>query len=150
VRAIAALATALWLPRPAERFARLTQRIPLVRRASLPKIAGSDLRDRLMRARNHVAQGRSGMPLNALASLVDFGHHVRGILGEVRVPALLMHSRGDHTVPFECLDALAQGLSSREIKRVALERSFHVLPLDVEREQVFRAVAEHMMTHLNA
>ena len=148
VRAIAVLASALWLPRGAERFDAIMQRLPPFRELALPKLAGSDIADREMRAANRIAQGKAGMPLPALHSLVEFGHYLRDKLGDVRAPALVMHARQDHTVPFACQAYIARALGSREVTELVLERSFHVITLDLEREQVENAVADHLLKHL--
>lgn len=140
--AICVMAAPLWLPPQAETFARVTARLPLIRRAALPKLAGSDIRDPEMKRRNGIAQGRAGMPLPALASLVELGAHLRDKLGDVKVPTLLMHSERDHTVPFACMDGIASRLGTREYQKVVLHESFHVITLDVERDRVFAAVAD--------
>jgi carboxylesterase len=144
--AICALAPALFLTPSALRFVDVTRRMPLVQRAALPKLAGSDILDRELRRLNGIAQGRAWMPLPALASLVDLGAHVRAHLHEVRLPILLAHSRNDHTVPFACMEAVAAavGTPRRDVRRLILERSYHVITLDVERETVFQAVADHI------
>ena len=75
--AVCALAPALFLAPPALRFVEVTRRLPLLHRAALPKLAGSDIFDRELRRLNGIAQGRAWMPLAALTSLVDLGTHVR-------------------------------------------------------------------------
>lgn len=149
VSSIALLATALWLPSRALRFDALVQATPFVRNLALPKLAGSDIRDKEMRRRNQIAQGRAGMPLPALHSLVELGAYLKPRLHEVTHPALLMHSRQDHTVPFACMDHLAKHLGTPpgSLHEVPLEQSFHVITLDVEREQVFRAVEDHVRAY---
>jgi carboxylesterase len=140
--ALCVLSAPLWLPPQAEKFARFMQRLPLVRRAALPKLAGSDIRDTEMKRRNRDAVPRAGMPLPALASLVDLGAHLRDHLGEVTTPTLLVHSERDHTVPFACMDAIAYRLGTREYRTLTLHESYHVVTLDLERDKVFAAVAE--------
>jgi carboxylesterase len=132
----------LWLPPQAVAFARTMTRLPLLRSLALPKLAGSDIRDPEMKRRNSVAQGRAGMPVAALGSLVDLGEHLLDKLGEVRTPTLLMHSLEDHTVPYDCMDAIAHRLGTVEYQKVTLKESFHVLTLDVERDRVFAAVGD--------
>jgi carboxylesterase len=146
--AIALLATALWLNDTAARFDRLVQRLPVVRGLAMPKLAGSDLSDREMRRLNQIAQGKAGMPLPALHSLVEFGRYMKPRVGEVKAPALVGHGRHDHTIPFECMEYLVRALGSKEITQLVLERSFHVVTLDVEREQVFDAVCKHVTKYL--
>lgn len=140
--AICVLAAPLWLPPQAESFARITSRLPLVRRAALPKLAGSDIKDPDMKRRNARAQRRAGMPLSALASLVELGAHLRDKLGDVRTPTFLAHSERDHTVPFACMDAIAHRIGTSEYGKLVLHESFHVITLDVERDRVFARVAD--------
>lgn len=139
--AICVMSAPLWLPPQAEKFAHFTSRLPLIRRASLPKLAGSDIRDPEMKRRNHDAVPRAGMPLAALSSLVEFGAHLRDKLGDVKTPTLLIHSERDHTVPYDCMDAIAHRLGTAEYKKVTLRESYHVITLDVERDRVFAEVA---------
>ncbi len=145
---IGVLAAPLWLPPQAEKFARVTSSLPFVRKLALPKLAGSDIRDPEMKRRNARAVPRAGMPLAALGSLVDLGAHLRDRLGDVKTPTLLMHSERDHTVPFECMDAIAHRLGTAEYRKVALHESFHVITLDLERDKVFAAVAEWVAKYL--
>jgi carboxylesterase len=142
ISAIALLSTALWLPEPAMRFARFTQRVWFLRGAALPTIAGSDISDRAMR-RENARHKVAGMPLAPLHSLVEMGTYLKPRLGEITQPALLVHGRNDHTVPFACSEYLAAHLGSDEKRLIALERSYHVVTLDVEREDVFRHVEAH-------
>ena len=139
--AICVMSAPLWLPPQAVEFSRVMARLPVVRKLALPKLAGSDIRDAEMKRRNHDAVPRAGMPLPALASLIELGAHLRDRLGEVTTPTLLIHSERDHTVPYECMDAIAHRLGTAEYKKVTLRESFHVITLDVERDKVFAEVA---------
>jgi carboxylesterase len=148
VGALAGLATALWLPAWALALDELLQRVPFMRRAVLPKVAGFDIADREMR---HINDGRSGgMPISCLHSLIELGARRAqpGALAEVHAPTLLGHSQNDHTVPFECMDALAHRLGPRVVRKLVFQRSYHVLTLDLDREALFEAVAEHFLTYL--
>lgn len=147
---IAALSTPLWLSTGAEKLAQLVKKRPFVGRLAMPKLAGSDLRDREMKRRNARAVPRAGMPLGALASLVELGLTLRDgeALRAVKTPTLLMHSERDHTVPFANMDGIAGRLGATTIKKVALQESFHVITLDLERDRVFDAVAEWLSAYL--
>ncbi len=61
-------------------------------------------------------------------------------LPRVRVPALVMHSRQDHTAPVGCAERLARKLGGA-VKHVALTESYHLIASDVEREQVAAEVS---------
>lgn len=146
--AVAALAAPLWLPPWADRFARLSARLPLWRALALPKLSGSDLFDPALRRRNEAAQGRARMPLSALASLVALGDHLRHTLGDMTVPVFLAHSERDHTVPFACMDAIAHRIGTLEYAKLVLHQSFHVITLDVERALLFERVADWIERHI--
>lgn len=64
--------------------------------------------------------------------------HLGDDLPEIRCPVLLMHGRQDHTVAFGQMDLLASRIGSSDIRKVALERSYHVLTVDHERDIVRR------------
>jgi carboxylesterase len=140
--AICVMSAPLWLPPQAVKFSHVMARLPVVRNLALPKLAGSDIRDPEMKRRNHDAVPRAGMPLPALASLVELGAYLRDKLGDVKTPTLLMHSERDHTVPYECMDAIAHRLGTSAYKKVTLHDSFHVITLDVDRDTVFAQAAD--------
>jgi carboxylesterase len=139
---IVVMSAPLWLPPAAAVFANVTSRLPVVRRVAFPKIAGSDIKDREMKRRNERAQGRAMMPVTALASLVDLGNYLRDKLGDVKTPTLLMQAEHDHTVPYECMDAIAYRLGTDEYHKIVLRQSYHVITLDVEHDKVFASVAD--------
>jgi carboxylesterase len=145
VTAIASLSTPLWLMPAAERGIGWARRLPWMQRLALPKFAGPDICDPEMRAANAVAQGRAAMPFLPVLSLADLQAHLRTRLHEVKAPTLLMHARRDHTAPFACMEALQRELP--DARAIALERSFHVITLDVERQMVFDAVREHVLRY---
>ncbi len=65
---------------------------------------------------------------------------MRADLPNVRAPTLVIHGRHDHTVPMEDSLELTGSLGSDVIERLWLDRSFHVVTLDVERSTVSNAV----------
>jgi carboxylesterase len=145
VAALALLATALYLPPWQARGIRRASRSWLLKRLAMPKPLGSDIADPAMRRRNPTRS----MPFATLASLVDCMEHVRPRLGEVACPALVAHGRKDHTIPFACADELAARLAGT-VERMTLERSFHVLTLDLEREALFARIGDFFERHLAA
>lgn len=147
LRAIEVLSAPLWLSRINEAAIALTRRIGRVPKVVLPAWGGSDLADPAMRRRNHLAQGRGGLPIPAVLSLRDFMDHVRGKLAAVQVPTLLVHSRNDHTAPFACMKVIADGLGTRNLEELPLTRSFHVITLDHDRALVADTVRAHIERH---
>jgi carboxylesterase len=105
--------------------------------ACIPKLKGSDISDPEMRDANPSLRA---FPISAVTSLFDLMNQVRADLPSVRAPTLVIHGRRDHTVPMEDSLELTGSLGSEVIERLWLDRSFHVVTLDVERGAVSNAV----------
>jgi len=106
------------------------------RRRLLP--AGqSDIRDLAVRA----AHPKSG-PFRVAAALAfnDLRREVRARVGAVTQPVLIVHSRLDRTCPVAGGRWLASALGSRDVEMHVLERSGHVIPVDVEGARVVELV----------
>lgn len=71
-------------------------------------------------------------PLAPLVSFHEGTVALRGDLGRITCPVLIMTSPQDHVVPPANSDLLAGGVTG-PVERVALERSFHVATLDHDR-----------------
>ncbi len=147
VQALALLATPLWLPGWQERAIGKLAALTGLQRLAVPKLAGRDLRAKDV---PKASLKPWGMPVRALASLVELMRTMRSRLPEVRQPTLLAHGLLDHTVSPSCLEALATELGTppEQLTRLLLPRSFHILPLDVERELLLTALTEHLSRHL--
>ncbi|HET6146937.1 MAG TPA: alpha/beta fold hydrolase [Polyangia bacterium] len=111
----------------------------------IPKLKGSDISDVEMRDANPSLRA---FPISAVTSLFDLMDQVRPDLPNVRVPTLVIHGRQDHTVPMEDSLELTGSLGSEVIERLWLERSFHIVTLDVERSTVSSAIASFLARHL--
>jgi carboxylesterase len=82
------------------------------------------------------------MPLKAALSLHQLARMVRPRLGEIVQPALLIHSRLDHTCPYEKnVGFVMSHLGSAEKRAVTLEESYHVITVDSEKDRVASEVA---------
>lgn len=101
----------------------------------LPKPNGPDVADPATRA---VSRSYLAMPLAAVLELLRLRAVVRAELGRVRQPALLLHGRNDHSAPVTNLELLRQKLGSRDVEVHVLERSWHVVTVDYDREEVAR------------
>ena len=80
------------------------------------------------------------LPLPALHQLLRLQKHTRRVLSQVRQPALIIHSRQDHTCPPSNAAILQRGLGG-PVREVLLEDSFHVISIDVDKERVAAEVA---------
>jgi carboxylesterase len=149
VQALCVLSSPLWLPAWQERAIRALCQVPGLRQLAVPKLAGSDVRARDLP--RHDLRPK-GMPFLALRSLLDLMTEARGHLPEIKQPTLLAHGMLDHTAPFACLAAFAEELGTEppHLRCLALPRSYHLIPLDVEREILFEAVLEHLTRYIGA
>jgi carboxylesterase len=124
-----------WLPALA--------RIPWLSRrwASIPKANGPDIADPAVRA---ASRSYRAMPLVAVLQMLRLQAIVRGDLRRVTQPALLLHGRHDHSVPLDNLDLLRRTLGSRRIETRVLERSWHVVTLDYDRDEVVKLTTDFL------
>ncbi|HET9597842.1 MAG TPA: alpha/beta fold hydrolase [Anaeromyxobacteraceae bacterium] len=144
VDGLALLAPALRLAGTARLAGLLARRTPLgALLPPVPKLGGSDVRDREMRRRNPTMRA---VPLGAVGELVALAHHVDAILPGVVAPALVVASRHDHTVRLAGARRLARRVGSGPARLLVLERSYHLVGIDVERDRVADAVAEFLET----
>jgi carboxylesterase len=105
-------------------------RLPI---ASIPKTNGSDVSIPEIR---HGNPGLPALPVAAVAQLFELMDVVRADLPSVRAPTLVVHGRHDHVVPMDDSLELTGSLGSEIIERLWLERSYHLVGLDVEKAQV--------------
>jgi len=143
VEALVLCGTPLRLGDPRVRWLPALARVPwLARRwATIPKGGGPDIADPVVRA---ASRSYDAMPLTALLELLRLQTVVRAELRRVTQPALLLHGRHDHSVPVASLDLLRRSLGSRTVETHVLERSWHVVTLDYDRDEVARLAAEFL------
>jgi carboxylesterase len=114
-------------------------RVPGIRRLGLtiPK-RGRDISDPVLRA-----QSRSypKIPLAAVVEVLRLQEVVTPLLAQITVPTLILHARHDHTAPVANAGWLAAALTAAgDVQTEILERSWHVITEDVERDHVARTV----------
>lgn len=146
VACVASLAAPLWLDGLGGKLARLLQgpagdRVrALVPR--LPKLGGSDVRDRRARAEN---PSYRAIPTRALGELLAFMRVVDAELAAVTPPVLVIHAEHDHTAPVACAARIAERTRAEAVH--ILPRSFHLIAIDVERELVAAEVIRFIRRH---
>lgn len=149
IAAVASLAAPLWLSGLAHLAARATR--PGTRLGAavrqLPKLGGSDVRDPAMKRAN---RSYRVVPVRALHQLIEFMQLVRSDLAAVRVPTLVMHGRRDHVAPYPCSEEIIARVQAPVRTHRALEQSFHLVAIDVEREIVADEVANFFASQLRA
>lgn len=129
--AIGTLAAPLWLPPLAARVAASTQGGLLRRVRRLPKLGGSDVRDRRARAENPCYDA---IPTRALGQLLALMRIVDDELPRVLPPVLVLHGARDHTAPAACAARIAARARAERVR--ILPRSYHLIAVDVERDIV--------------
>lgn len=114
--------------RPAVRLAmRFTPLLPTLR---------EDVRD--ARARKHYTRNvYRWTPMAPVHSMLDFLPHLRRELPRITTPALVMNSMHDHVVPASDGIEIYRMLGSHDKELITLRRSYHVIMLDHDREEVF-------------
>jgi carboxylesterase len=135
VRGLALLGTALHLyERRLERYLPLLRLVSLILPAGRGNIrkGGRDIADPAARV---ASPSYDAMPVSSLVNLVQLQRQVRPLVAQTRQPVLIVHARQDHACPIANVDFLLQRLPSRPEVEL-LDRSFHVVTVDHEKEQV--------------
>lgn len=81
-------------------------------------------------------------PLSSLDSLVMLIKQVDKLLPLIHTPTLIVQSRNDHTVRPESALHIYESLGGKDKSLVWLEESGHLATLDMEKELVFKQVAD--------
>lgn len=140
-----ALATPLWLTGLSGRIAGwlagpLRGTIPRI-----PKLGGSDVRDRIARVEN---PGYRSISTRALGELLTFMPIVEAAVPQIATPVLVVHARRDHTAPVACAHRIAAlARRARDLRVRILPRSFHLIAIDVERDIVAAEVIDFIRRH---
>lgn len=82
------------------------------------------------------AKSYDRVPLLCISSLLELLAHVKHDLQDVAVPVLLIQSRNDHTVRPDNARLIHDLLGSTDKTIVEVERSYHVLTIDYDKELV--------------
>jgi carboxylesterase len=141
VRALVLLANALTLasPYPAWPLRLLHHARSL--NFQVPKRSGPDINDPEARA-NHLCF--DVQPVRAAAEVQRAGDLTRALLGRVRCPVFIAHGRQDHVCPVDNAWAVADGVGTNDVEVMILERSFHIVTEDFDRDALCAAVARFL------
>ncbi len=90
------------------------------------------------------AVGYDKMPLSGLHSMVKMIQHVQSILPQINIPVLIIQSRKEHTVKPESAEFIYRHIGSNNKKLIWLERSGHIITLDIEKEFVFACISNFL------
>lgn len=81
-------------------------------------------------------------PLHAVGELQKLLGVMQATLPQIKIPALLIHSRDDQYVYKDSLPCLYEQLGSTSKEMLWIEGSGHVITRDAQRETVFKAAAD--------
>jgi carboxylesterase len=145
VAAVASLAAPLWLEGIGKRLSEWTRpgRWLHGRVRRVPKVGGSDIADKAAKA---IHPGYREIPMAALQQLCDFMGEVDAVLPQVSAPTLVLHAHQDHTAPVASAKRIGERMKVERTR--LLDRSYHLLSLDVERELVAEEVGAFLVKHL--
>ena len=82
------------------------------------------------------------VPTAATYSMLKFVKNVRAELPEVKCPVLVMHSHNDHTAHPDNAELIHSRVSSTDKQLVWLDRGYHVITLDHDKEEVYERTYE--------
>ncbi len=81
---------------------------------------------------------------HAIAEAAELAKLMQEGLPQIQVPVLLIQSRGDKVIEPNALDLLSERLGTPHKETLWLEKSGHVITLDVEREIVYERVVQFL------
>lgn len=139
VACVASLAAPLWFDGLSAHVAALTTRGVLRCVRAIPKLGGSDVRDKRVKAENPCYPA---IPTKALAQLLAFFRVVDGELANVTQPVLVVHAHRDHTAPVACAKYIAE--ATRAVRMRLLDNSYHLIAADVDRDIVAAEVIQFL------
>lgn len=119
---------------------------PVIRRltASLPGVA-NDIADA---GGSELAYDR--LPTTAAYQMLRYIRGARAALPNVRCPILVMHSRNDHTVHPGNAQVIFDTVASEDKELVWLDKSYHLLPLDFDKQEVFERTCDFIKQRADA
>ena len=133
VDAILSLASGLFLKdRKAVLVPFLRKLIRFNRKSKGPDIFDKEERDKA------VTYDRT--PLKCVVQLLDFFEHFKEDLQDIYAPVFIAHSRQDHVVDFRSAHYIYQHVSSKNKRLLELNKSYHVITLDVEKEVLYKEI----------
>lgn len=142
IKALALLATPVVLP-SLERIA-----VPLLKYSPLRFIIRSvkkDLKKSVHDPIGRLLYSRSSLPrvpVKSVYQICELQRIVRKDLCSISNPLLLVHSKNDKIAPPKNVCIVEKGVSSEVVETMMLEKSKHVLTMDVEKELIAKRVIE--------
>ena len=109
------------------------------------ELEGGDIADADARK---ASKSYSVLPLRGVGELGILQGVVEAELANVKAPLCVMHGAQDHTIPPVASEIVAAKVSSAHVERHLLRDSWHVIGVDVERDQVCAIAASFIEEQL--
>lgn len=87
------------------------------------------------------------IPTKAVYQIYDLEHVVTQELGHIHIPTLLVHSHQDEVAPPSNVHDLCAAIANPAPDVLWLEKSYHVVTLDYERDEVNQAILQFCERH---
>jgi len=78
------------------------------------------------------------IPVKSLSELLRMFKHLRDDLIDINSPLLIIYAKHDHVINVKSAQEIYQKVSSKNKKILRLKDSYHIITLDIDKEQVFR------------
>lgn len=88
--------------------------------------------------------GYTATPLSSLSSLLDLIGHADRLLPAMQAPVLIVQSHRDHTVEPRSAEYIFDKIASPQKTLLWLEKSGHLVTIDIEHEHVFQKISEFL------
>lgn len=88
--------------------------------------------------------GYAATPLSSLSSLLHLIQQVEILLPKIYAPLLIVQGWHDHTVQPQSAQYIYDSVASEEKTLMWLEKSGHIVTIDIEREHVFRKISDFL------
>jgi carboxylesterase len=131
IKAIACLATPIFLNRGVSPFVKLIQGTRLKNIYPYQKKAKPDVKDPVA-AKHHYQIDK--MPLSCIRSIIELQESLKQDLSQIHTPTLLIHSPHDHIAPFRGSKYVAKHLGAEIIETLVLKNSQHLITIDYDKD----------------
>ena len=114
-------------------------------------LKNESLRKRIARAvqQESVTEvGATSLPMNHIYQAMRLIRHVKRNLGRIDAPALVVHAIDDDISSVKSADFVAEHIGSREVRKIFLDDSYHIVTMDNERELVVRETRNFIQEHI--
>jgi carboxylesterase len=86
------------------------------------------------------------IPIKSLSELLKFSKHLQNDLCDIYSPLMIIYPKCDHVVNNKSSIDIYNNVSSKNKRILELEKSYHIMTLDVEKEKVFREISKFLDT----